>query len=78
MINHKLTLFSLGNFDQTTRIREKYVISMFFQRNSLIFSKFSSNNRICKFLHYNGPKLRIYENTEKSRTDGAFMGKQCL
>ena len=78
MKNHKLTLFSLGNFDQTTRIREKYVINMFFQRNSRIFSKFSSNNRICKFLHCNGPKLRRYENTEKSRTDGTFIGKQCL
>ena len=25
-----------------------------------------------------GPKLTKCENTEKSRTDGAFMGKQCL
>ena len=57
---------------------QKYVIKMFLQWNSLIFSKFSSNNRICKFLHYNGPKLHKYENTEKSRTDGVFMGKQCL
>ena len=26
------------------------------------------------FLHCNGPKLPKCENTEKSRTDGAFMG----
>ena len=30
------------------------------------------------FVHCNGPKLPTCENTEKSRTDGAFMGKQCL
>ena len=30
------------------------------------------------FLHCNGPKLRKYENTEKSRLDGDFIGKQCL
>ena len=42
------------------------------------FLEISSHNRICKFLHWNGPKLRKYENTEKSRTDGVFMGKHCL
>ena len=26
----------------------------------------------------NGPKLPKYENTEKSRLDGDFIGKQCL
>ena len=26
------------------------------------------------FVHCNGPKLPKYENTEKSRLDGAFMG----
>ena len=31
-----------------------------------------------KFVHCNGPKLPKCENTEKSRTDGALMGKQCL
>ena len=30
------------------------------------------------FVHCTGPKLPKCENTEKSRTDGAFMGKQCL
>ena len=30
------------------------------------------------FVHCNGPKLPKCENTEKSRTDGGFMGKQCL
>ena len=43
-----------------------------------IFTSTAFKNRICKFLKYNGPKLRKYENSEKSRTDGAFMGKQCL
>ena len=42
------------------------------------FSKFSSNNRICMFLHCNGPKLPKYENSEKSRLDADFIGKQCL
>ena len=30
------------------------------------------------FVHCNGRKLPNCENSEKSRTDGAFMGKQCL
>ena len=30
------------------------------------------------FLHCNGPKWPKYENTEKSRLDGDFLGKQCL
>ena len=30
------------------------------------------------FVHCNGPTLPKCENTEKSRTDGAFMIKQCL
>ena len=29
-------------------------------------------------LHCNGPKLPMYENTEKSRLDGDFIGKQWL
>ena len=33
---------------------QKYVINRFFHWNSLIFSKFSSNNPICKFVHCNG------------------------
>ena len=28
------------------------------------------------FVHCNGPKLPKYENTEKSRYNGVFMGKQ--
>ena len=76
--NRILTLFSWGNFDQTTRISAKNVINRFFQWNSLIFSKFSSNDRIWVFVHCNGPKLPKWENTEKSLSDGAFMGKQCL
>ena len=55
---------------------QKYVINRFLQLNSLNISKFSSNNRICMFVHCNGPKLPKFANTEKSRTDGAFMGKQ--
>ena len=75
MQNHKLTLFSSGNFVQTTRIREKYVINRFLKITffnetlSVIFPKFSSNNPICKFVHCNGPNLPKCENTEKSRTD---------
>ena len=42
------------------------------------YTKFSSNDRIWMFVHCNGPKLPKCENTEKSRTDGAFMGKHCL
>ena len=30
------------------------------------------------FLHCNGPKLPKYENSEKSRLDGDFIGKQCF
>ena len=45
---------------------------------SYFLEKISSNDRIWKFVHCNGPKLPKCENTEKSRTDGAFMGKQCL
>ena len=57
---------------------QKYVINRFFQWNSLIFLKFFSNDRIWVFVHCNGPKLPKWENTEKSRSDGAFMGKQFL
>ena len=77
--NRKLTLFSWGNFDQTTRIsakvRYKQVFSM---KLSYFLEIFSTNDRIWVFVHCNGPKLPKWENTEKSRSDGAFMGKQCL
>ena len=76
--NRKLTLFSWGNFNHTTRISAKVRYKQVFQWDSLIFSKFSSNDRIWVFVHCNGPKLPKWENTEKSRSDGAFMGKQCL
>ena len=78
MENHKLTLFSLGNFDQTNRISAKLCYKQVSSMKLSFFSKFSSNNRICNFLHCNGPELRKYENTEKSLTHRAFMGKQCL
>ena len=78
MKNHKLTLFSLGNFDKTTRISTKVRYKEVSSMKLSYFLELSSNNRICKFLHCSGPKLRKYENTEKSRTDGVFMGKQCL
>ena len=78
MQNRKLTLLSWGNFDLTTRIsanvRYKQVSLM---KLSYFIAKFSSNSRICMFVHCNGPKLPKCENTEKSRTDGACMGKQC-
>ena len=74
MKNHKLPLFSLGNFDQTTRIsakvRYKQVSSM---KLSYFLEIFLQQSYICKFFNCNGPKLRKYENTEKSRTDGCFM-----
>ena len=79
MQNRKLTLLSWGNFDLTTRIsanvRYKQVSLM---KLSYFIAKFSSNSRICMFVHCNGPKLPKCENTEKLRRDGAFMGKQCL
>ena len=78
MQNRKLTLFSWGNSDQPTRISGKVRYKQVSSINSLRFSKFSSTNRICMFVHCNGPKLPKCENTEKSRTDGAIMGNQCL
>ena len=79
MKNRKLTLFSWRKLSrkllESVQKRYKQVL---LQWNSLIFSKFSSNDRIWMFVHCDGPKLPKCENTEKSRTDGAFMGKQCL
>ena len=42
------------------------------------FLEISSNDRIWIYVDCNAPKVPKCENTEKSRTDGAFMGKQCL
>ena len=76
--NRKLTLFSRETLTKVLESVQKYVINRFLQWNSLIFSKFYSNNRVCMVLHSNGPKLPKYENSEKSRLDGDFIGKQCL
>ena len=60
-----------GNFDQMCKIRYK-------QGNENLFSRNFPPTIVCTFLHCNGPKLPKYENTEKSRLDGDFIGKQCL
>ena len=66
-----LMLFSWETLTKLLESVQKYVIHRFLQRKSLIFSNFSyKNNRICMFVHCNGPKLPKCENTEKSRTDG--------
>ena len=78
MKNRKLTLFSWGNFGQTTgisaKVRYKQVFSMKLSYFHEIFLQRSYMN-VCSL---QWPKLPKCENTEKSRTDGAFMGKQCL
>ena len=78
MKNRKLTLFSRGNFDQTTRISAKVRYKQVSSMKLSYFLEIPSNNRICMFLHCNGPQWPKYENTEKSRLDGDFIGKQCL
>ena len=67
--------FSVLTLRQLRPIAVQQVLSYtIFQWNSLIFSKFFSNDRIWKYLlHCNGPKLPKCQNTEKSRTDGAFI-----
>ena len=78
MDNRKPTLLSVGNFDQLLESLQRYVINRFLQGNSLIFSKFSSNNAISIFFHCSGPKLPKCAKPEKSRTDRKFIGEQCL
>ena len=78
MQNRKLTLFSWETSTNLIESVQMFVINRFLHGNSLIFSKFSSNNRICLFLHYNGPIMPKCENTEKSETDGAFMDKEYI
>ena len=78
MKNRQLTLFSRGNFDQTTRISAKVRYKQVSSMKLSYFLEIPSNNRICMFLHCYGPKWPKYENTEKSRLDGDFIGKQCL
>ena len=78
MENRKLTLFSYGNFVQTTRISAK----VRYKQGSLMKLSYFLDSllkyRISMFVHYNWPKLPRCENTEKSRTDGAFKCTQCL
>ena len=78
MKNHKLTLFSLGNFDQTTRISGKVRYKQVSSMKLSYFLEIFLQQSYMQVFHCNGPKLRKYENTEKSRTDGCFMGKPCL
>ena len=78
MENRKLPLFSWETLTKLLESVQSYGIKRFLYYNSLIFSKFSSNNRRCMVVHCNGPKLPKSESTEKSRADGAFVGKQCV
>ena len=78
MKNHKLTLFSLGNFDQTSRIRAKVRYKHVSSMKLSYFLEIFLQQSYMQVSSLQWPKLRRYENTEKSRTDGAFMGKQCL
>ena len=73
MKNHKLTLFSLGNFDQSTRIRAKVRYKHVSSMKLSYFLEIFLQQSYMQVFHCNGPKLRKYENNEKSRTDGAFM-----
>ena len=50
---------------------QKYVKNKFLRLNSLIFSKFSSKNRIRMFVHYIGPNLCKCENYERTELSWA-------
>ena len=51
---------------------QKYVINRSFQWNSLIFSKFSSNDRIWTFVHCNGPSSCLSVKTLKITNGWSF------
>ena len=78
MKNHKLTLFSWGNLYQTTRISAKVRYKQVSSMKLSYFLEIFLQQSDMQVFNCNGPKLRKYENTEKSPADGAFMGKQCL
>ena len=78
MKNHKLTLFSLGNFDQTTRISAKVRYKQVSSMKLSCFLEIFLQQSYMQVFSLQWAKLRKYENTEKSRTDGCFMGKQCV
>ena len=73
--NHEQMVLSWANNVYNTEFSVKNRLK---QVSSMKLSYFLENNRFAHYFQYNGPKLRMYENSEKSRTDGAFMGKQCL
>ena len=78
MKNQKLPLFSLGNFDQTTRISAKVRYKQVSSMKLSYFLEIFLQQSYMHVLSLQWAKLRKYENTEKSRTDGCFMGKPCL
>ena len=78
MKNHKLTLFSWRNLYQTPRMSAKVRYKQVSSMKLSYFLEIFLQKWYMQVFKYNGPKLRKYENSEKSRTDGAFMGKQCL
>ena len=78
MKNQKLPLFSLGNFDQTTRISAKVRYKQVSSMKLSYFLEIFLQQSCMHVFSLQWAKLRKYENTEKSRTDGCFMGKPCL
>ena len=76
MQNRKLTLFSWGDFDHTTRNSAKVRYQQVFSMKLLYFLEILLQQSYMHVFHCNGPKFPKCANTEKSRTDGDFMGKQ--
>ena len=78
MQNRKLTLFSWGNFDQTTRISAKVRYKQVFSMKLSYFLEIFLQQSYMHVCSLQWAKLPKCENSEKSRTDGACMGKQCV
>ena len=70
----KLTLFSLGNIDQTSRSSVNVTIKHVFSMNFTHFHDVLLQN-VC--LHCNRPKRTRYANIESTRLDRVFMPKHC-
>ena len=71
----KLTLFSWGNIEQTTRISVDVRIALIF---SLTFTHFHESFLQQDYLYCNQPTGPKYANTEQTRMDRVFMPKQGL
>ena len=71
----KLTLFSWGNIDYTTRISGNLRIKHVFSMN---FTHFYESFLHQGCIHCNRPNWPKYANTDKARLDRGFMAKQCL